>query len=57
MGSYANFWQVTGDALALTAKLLDLDFTQEKHDRLMEAFLRLKAWSLNEAHGHLGAAD
>ena len=44
MGSYANFWQVTGAALAFTAKLLDLDLTQEKHDRLMEAFLRLKAW-------------
>ncbi len=43
-GDYANFWQVTGDALTFTAKLLDLDLTQEKHDRLMEAFLRLKAW-------------
>jgi 2-haloacid dehalogenase len=43
-GSYANFWQVTGDALTFTAKLLNLDLTQEKHDRLMEAFLRLKAW-------------
>jgi 2-haloacid dehalogenase len=43
-GNYANFWQVTGDALTFAAKLLDLDLTQEKHDRLMEAFLRLKAW-------------
>jgi 2-haloacid dehalogenase len=42
--NYANFWQVTADALTFTAKLLDLDLTQEKHDRLMEAFLRLKAW-------------
>jgi 2-haloacid dehalogenase len=43
-GNYANFWQVTGDALTFTAKLLDLELTQEKHDRLMDAFLRLKAW-------------
>jgi 2-haloacid dehalogenase len=43
-GNYANFWQVTGDALTFTAKLLDLDLTQGKRDRLMEAFLRLKAW-------------
>jgi 2-haloacid dehalogenase len=43
-GDYANFWQVTGDALTFAAKLLDLDLTREKRDRLMEAFLRLKAW-------------
>jgi 2-haloacid dehalogenase len=42
--SYTNFWQVTGDALTFTANLLDLDLTREKHDRLMEAFLRLKPW-------------
>jgi 2-haloacid dehalogenase len=44
MGNYANFWQVTGDALTFTAKLLELDLTQEKHDRLLDAFLQLKAW-------------
>jgi 2-haloacid dehalogenase len=43
-GNYANFWQVTGDALTYTAKSLGLDLTNEKHDRLMESFLRLKAW-------------
>ena len=43
-GNYANFWQITGDALTFTAKLLDLDLTQGKRDRMMEAFLQLKAW-------------
>lgn len=43
-GSYANFWQVTGDALSFAAKLLDLDLTSEKRDCLLAAFLRLKAW-------------
>jgi 2-haloacid dehalogenase len=43
-GNYADFWQVTGEALTFTAKLLGLNLTAEKHDRLMESFLRLKAW-------------
>jgi 2-haloacid dehalogenase len=43
-GNYANFWQVTGDALTFTAKLLDLNLTPQKHDRLMDAFLQLRAW-------------
>jgi 2-haloacid dehalogenase len=43
-GNYADFWQVTSDALTFTAKLLDLDLTREKRERLMAAFLTLKAW-------------
>ncbi len=43
-GHYADFWQVTGEALSFTAKLLNLDLTAVKRDRLMGAFLRLKAW-------------
>jgi 2-haloacid dehalogenase len=44
MGNYTGFWRVTEDALTFTAKLLALDLTPEKQDRLMDAFLRLKAW-------------
>jgi 2-haloacid dehalogenase len=35
---------VTGEALIFTAKLLGLNLPAEKHDLLMGAFLRLKAW-------------
>jgi 2-haloacid dehalogenase len=43
-GNYAGFWQVTRDALTFTAKLLGVELTAEKQDRLMQVFLRLKAW-------------
>ena len=43
-GNYVEFWQVTAEALTFTAKLLGLNLDAEKHDRLMGAFLRLKAW-------------
>jgi 2-haloacid dehalogenase len=43
-GNYAEFWQVTAEALTFTAKLLGLNLDAEKHDRLMGGFLRLKAW-------------
>jgi 2-haloacid dehalogenase len=42
-GRYADFWQVTGEALSFAAKLLKLDMTAEKHGQLMQAFLTLKA--------------
>src|SRR5205814_3750636 len=32
---YADFWQVTEDALVFAAKLLKLDLTSDKRDRLM----------------------
>jgi 2-haloacid dehalogenase len=39
-----DFWQVTSDALVFAAKALKLDLTQEKHSRLMDAYLRLRCW-------------
>jgi 2-haloacid dehalogenase len=43
-GNYAAFWQVTAEALTFTAQLLGLALTAEKRERLMGAFLELKAW-------------
>lgn len=43
-GSYVDFWQVTEEALVFSAKLLDLELTQEKRARLMQAYLNIKAW-------------
>ena len=41
---YADFWQVTGDALTFAAKTLHLEITPDKHDRLMQAYLNLRCW-------------
>src|ERR1700722_3750490 len=41
---YADFWQVTDDALVFAAKSLKLELTPEKHSRLMDAYLRLRCW-------------
>jgi 2-haloacid dehalogenase len=41
---YADFWQVTEDALVFAAKMLQLDLTNEKRDRLMAAWLALGCW-------------
>jgi 2-haloacid dehalogenase len=41
---YADFWQVTEDALTFAAKMLKLDLSQEKRQQLMGAYLELKAW-------------
>jgi 2-haloacid dehalogenase len=41
---YADFWQVTEDALRFAAQLLKLDLRQEQRQQLMEAYLELKAW-------------
>src|SRR2546421_12616995 len=38
MDRYADFWQVTQDALAYSARALQLDLTAEKHAQLMEAY-------------------
>ena len=43
-GRYADFWQTTQDGLVFAAKLLQLELTPEKRDRLMQAYLELKAW-------------
>jgi 2-haloacid dehalogenase len=44
MGRYADFWQVTDEALVFTAALLKLELTADRRERLMQAFLELKAW-------------
>ena len=41
---YADFWQATEEALVFSAKLLKLDLSVEKRERLMESYLELKAW-------------
>jgi len=43
-GRYADFRQATEEALVFAANLLKLDLSAEKRDRLMEAYLELKAW-------------
>jgi hypothetical protein len=40
---YADFWRVTEDALVFAAKQLQLPLTNDQRDRLMHAYLRLKA--------------
>jgi 2-haloacid dehalogenase len=41
---YADFWQVTQDALAFAAKKLQLELDSDKRDALMNAFLELAPW-------------
>jgi 2-haloacid dehalogenase len=41
---YADFWQVTEDALVFSANKLKLDLSAEKHEKLMRGYLNLKAW-------------
>src|SRR5215472_3137307 len=41
---YADFWQVTEDALVFAANKLKLELSAEKRERLMSAHLNLKAW-------------
>lgn len=43
-GHYADFWQVTEDALVFAARDLKLDLDSQKRARLMNAYLQLKAW-------------
>ena len=43
-GRYADFWQVTEDALVFAAKDLKLDLNSQRRARLMNAYLKLKAW-------------
>jgi 2-haloacid dehalogenase len=44
MGRYADFWQVTGDALIFAATTLDIELAPEQRSRLMDSFLQLKPW-------------
>jgi 2-haloacid dehalogenase len=41
---YADFWRSTEDSLVFAARQLQLDLTQEKRVRLMQAYLGLNAW-------------
>ncbi|MBZ5493621.1 MAG: haloacid dehalogenase type II [Acidobacteriia bacterium] len=41
---YADFWQVTEDALVFAANKLRLDLGAEKREKLMSGYLNLKAW-------------
>ena len=43
-GRYADFWQVTDDALVFSARLLKLDLRRSEHEKLMQAYLEIKAW-------------
>jgi len=41
---YADFWEVTQDSLIYAAKSLKLDLSAAQRDRLMEAYLEIRAW-------------
>jgi 2-haloacid dehalogenase len=41
-GRYADFWQVTQDSLEFASKMLKLELTDERRQRLMNSYLRLK---------------
>ncbi len=41
---YADFWQVTGDALLYAAKAIQLHVSRDSHARLMDAWLKLRCW-------------
>ena len=41
---YADFWQVTEDALKFAAARLNLELSRHDRDKLMNAYLELKPW-------------
>jgi 2-haloacid dehalogenase len=43
-GCYADFWEVTEQALVFAARLVKLEMSGAQRDQLMESYLRLKAW-------------
>ncbi len=43
-GRYADFWQVTEEALVHAARATGLTLTADQQARLMNAFLQLRAW-------------
>ena len=43
-GRYADFWQVTQDALVFAANRLKVDLSPQQRDQLMNAYLGLKTW-------------
>jgi 2-haloacid dehalogenase len=44
MDRYADFWQVTQDALVYSARALQLDLTADKRARLLDAYRTLQAF-------------
>jgi len=46
-GRYADFWQVTGDALAWSARALQLPLTPAQHAELLNAYLSLQPFPEN----------
>jgi 2-haloacid dehalogenase len=44
MGTYADFFTVTRDALVFSAKALKIDLDEQKEKQLMQAYLDLRAW-------------
>ena len=43
-GQYADFWQVTEEALLFAARSVQIELSAERRDQLMQAWLDLKAW-------------
>ena len=43
-GMYANFWDVTAQALEFAARSMNLDLSPQKRDELMHGYLTLRAW-------------
>ena len=43
-GNYADFWRVTEDALMFAAISLKIELTLDQRNRLMQAYLEVKAW-------------
>jgi 2-haloacid dehalogenase len=41
---YANFWQVTEDALVFASKKLGVELSPDRRSRLMNSYLELKTW-------------
>jgi len=41
---YADFWQITHDALVFAANKLQLELTADKREALMNAYLKLTVW-------------
>ena len=51
---YTDFWAATENSLVFASQLLQLDLTDEKRARLMQAYLTMKAWpDVPEAVGAL----
>lgn len=43
-GKYADFWQISEEALVFAARTLKLEMSADQRDELMQTYLTLKAW-------------